>query len=78
LSKTEVFAACQALADADRCLNRSGALGEAEALADLFELLEERLALEAQLPAQSESDAASSVASSVGSNSMDSEFTQYR
>ena len=43
LDKQEVFAACQALADADRRLVRSGWLAEAEALGALFELLEERL-----------------------------------
>jgi hypothetical protein len=39
-----VFAACQALADADRHLVRAGRLSEAGALGDLFELLEGRLA----------------------------------
>ncbi|HXA31002.1 MAG TPA: hypothetical protein VNV87_01990 [Acidimicrobiales bacterium] len=43
LSKREVFGACQALADADRSLLRSGAKSEASALGDLFELLEARL-----------------------------------
>jgi hypothetical protein len=43
LSKGEVFGACQALADADRFLLRSGAKSEASALGDLFELLEARL-----------------------------------
>ncbi|HEX4217420.1 MAG TPA: hypothetical protein VHZ02_03570 [Acidimicrobiales bacterium] len=43
LSKGEVFGACQALADADRLLLRSGAKSEASALGDLFELLEARL-----------------------------------
>ncbi len=44
LSKGEVFGACQALADADRLLLRNGAMSEASALGDLFELLEARLA----------------------------------
>jgi hypothetical protein len=43
LSKGEVFGACQALADADRLLLRSGGTSEASALGDLFELLEARL-----------------------------------
>ncbi len=43
LSKHEVFRACQALADADRCLVGSGHLTEAGALGVLFELLEGRL-----------------------------------
>jgi hypothetical protein len=44
LTKEEVFAACQALADADRHLVRAGCLAEADALGELFELFEERLA----------------------------------
>jgi hypothetical protein len=44
LSKAEAFGACQALADADRVLLRSGRTSEATALGDLFELLEQRLA----------------------------------
>ncbi|HWE68877.1 MAG TPA: hypothetical protein VG205_00870 [Acidimicrobiales bacterium] len=44
LSKAEAFGACQALADADRILLRSGRITEATALGDLFELLEQRLA----------------------------------
>jgi hypothetical protein len=44
LTKTEAFAACQVLADADRCLVRAGQFGEADALCDLFELLEARMA----------------------------------
>jgi hypothetical protein len=44
LTKSEAFAACQVLADADRCLVRAGLLGEADALCDLFELLEARMA----------------------------------
>jgi hypothetical protein len=43
LTKREVFTACQALADADRVLVRSGLVEEAHALGDLFELFEERL-----------------------------------
>ncbi len=48
LTKGEVFAACQALADADRLLVRSGGDREARALGDLFELFEDRLSLRAQ------------------------------
>jgi hypothetical protein len=50
LTKFEVFAACQALADADRVLARSGrGRGrEASALGDLFELFEDRLSAGAQ------------------------------
>ncbi len=44
LTKAEAFGACQALADADRVLLRSGLISEAAALGDLFELLEQRLA----------------------------------
>ena len=44
LTKGEVFSACQALADADRCLVRAGRPREAGALGDLFELLEARMA----------------------------------
>lgn len=43
LSKQEAFAACQALADADRFLLRAGCTEAARALGDLFELLEERM-----------------------------------
>ena len=43
MTKSEVFAACQALADADRCLLRAGHLSEARSLGDLFDLFEERL-----------------------------------
>jgi len=44
LTKAEAFGACQALADADRVLLKSGRTSEATALGDLFELLEQRLA----------------------------------
>jgi hypothetical protein len=44
LTKAEAFGACQALADADRVLLKSGLTTEAAALGDLFELLEQRLA----------------------------------
>jgi hypothetical protein len=44
LTKAEAFGACQALADADRGLLRSGLISEATALGNLFELLEQRLA----------------------------------
>jgi hypothetical protein len=43
LTKREVFDACQALADADRVLVAAGTTDEAGALADLFELLEDRM-----------------------------------
>ena len=51
LSKSEAFDACQALADADRCLVRAGHAGEAAALARLFEVLESRLGAPASAPA---------------------------
>ncbi len=43
LTKQEAFAACQALADADRALLQAGRSAEATALGDLFDLFEERL-----------------------------------
>ena len=43
LTKQEVFAACQALADADPVLVAAGGIDQARALADLFERLEDRL-----------------------------------
>ena len=43
LSKEEAFEACQALADAGSHLVRSGRGSEADALAAVFGLLEERL-----------------------------------
>jgi hypothetical protein len=43
LTKLEVFAACQALADADRALRGSGRDVERSGLAELFALLERRL-----------------------------------
>ena len=43
MTKDEVFVACQVLADAGRCLVRTGHLSEADALGDLFELFESRL-----------------------------------
>jgi hypothetical protein len=70
LTKDEVFAACQALADADRHLVRFGCTAEAEALAELFELFEERLA-----DAQPGSGSYSAQPGS-GSYSIESEFTQ--
>jgi hypothetical protein len=87
LSKDEVFSACQALADADRCLVRTGRLGEADALGDLFLLLEERLVAEGD-PAEPDpggpgpggpgpgGPGPAGGQPSVGSYSMDSEFTQ--
>ncbi|MHB1517398.1 MAG: hypothetical protein ACYCVN_05360 [Acidimicrobiales bacterium] len=46
LTKGEAFAACQALADADRILASAGNLFESRAIAELFELMEERLVAE--------------------------------
>ena len=43
LTKAEAFDACQVLADVDRCLVRAGCGREASALAELFELIEDRL-----------------------------------
>ncbi|MGC8464189.1 MAG: hypothetical protein ACP5P9_11050 [Acidimicrobiales bacterium] len=43
LTKLEVFAACQALADADRVLAAAGSDVERAGLAELFSLLERRL-----------------------------------
>jgi len=68
LTKTEVFGACQALADADRALLRTGRTHEAKALGDLFELLEQRLAVV--------SDGCPRAQASSGRNSIDSELTQ--
>lgn len=48
LTKAEAFSACQALADADRLLLRAGLASEANALGDLFELLEQRLVADAE------------------------------
>ena len=67
-----MFSACQALADADRCLVRTGRLCEADALGDLFLLLEERLVAEADPGGPGSAGGRLS----VGSYSMDSEFTQ--
>ncbi len=50
LTKSEVFGACQALADADRALLRTGRVAEAGALGDLFDLLEQRLAVPVPAP----------------------------
>lgn len=75
LSKQEVFAACQALADADRCLVRAGHHREAHALGDLFERLESQLtASEAYWLAASEP--APSSAPCPGRYSSESELTQ--
>jgi hypothetical protein len=68
LTKREVFAACQALADAGRVLARSGRLAEADALGDLFELFEDRLSGGTQPGGSGDSDA--------GSYSSEREFTQ--
>ena len=71
LGRHEVLAACQVLADAGRCLVRTGRLGEADAVGDLFELLEARLVAGDPGPA-----GVAGAQSSVGSYSMESEFTQ--
>ena len=67
LTKAEVFAACQALADADRELHRRGASECSAALGDLFELLERRLVDRAPRGRPQ---------SAPGWNSSDSELTQ--
>jgi len=46
LSKLEVFEVCEAIADAERILLRSGNAPEAARLAALFELIESRLAVD--------------------------------
>ena len=85
LTKGEVFSACQALADADRCLVRAGRPREAGALGDLFELLEARMVADDPVAGARRrepswpSDAASPVGgaqSPEGSYSIESEFTQ--
>ena len=67
LTKAEVFAACQALADADRELHRRGSPQVSEALGDLFELLERRLV---------DRRPRGSLQASDGRNSRESELTQ--
>jgi hypothetical protein len=75
LTKQDVFAACQALADADRCLVRDGHHREAHALGNLFERLEAQLtASDAYRPADSEP--APSSAPCPGWYSSESELTQ--
>jgi len=79
LSKEEAFGACQALADAGSHLVRSGRGVEADALAGLFALLEERLSEprpHPPLPGGPGAAAGRRVQSSLGSNSSESEFTQ--
>lgn len=78
LSKEEAFGACQALADAGSHLVRSGRGVEADALAGLFVLLEERLSAPRLDPPPPGWAAAAGrrVQSSLGSNSSESEFTQ--
>lgn len=84
LTKVEVFSACQALADADRCLVRAGRTREAGALGDLFELLEARMVADELRPADLHPPAwaeparadPTGVQSPEGSYSIDSEFTQ--
>ncbi len=79
LSKEEAFGACQALADAGGHLVRSGRGVEADALAGLFVLLEERLSAPQPDPSPADCVGAAAgrrVQSSLGSNSSESEFTQ--
>ncbi len=68
-TKAEAFAACQALADADRILLRAGRVVEAAALGDLFELFEERLAAGPRTQR-------GLIHPWFGSNSIESELTQ--
>lgn len=64
LSRSEAFAVCQALADAEPFLRRAGRHPEARGLGDLFELLEDRLTGPGRVQSLS------------GANSSESEFTQ--
>ena len=73
LTKSEVFGACQALADADRALLRSGGTAEAAALGDLFELLEQRLSV---VPLAAQAPSPGALSPSWGRYSSDSELTQ--
>jgi hypothetical protein len=73
LSKGEAFEACQALADADRALLRAGRIGEADALGDLFELLEQRLSVVRWGPQAPAPDGAPPAS---GRYSIDNELTQ--
>lgn len=50
LSKLEVFTALEACATAERSLLRTGRAAEAAGVAALFELLEDRVTLEAEAP----------------------------
>ncbi|HUA95080.1 MAG TPA: hypothetical protein VMB82_06085 [Acidimicrobiales bacterium] len=52
LSKQEAFDACEACAEAERALVRSGREAEARRMAALFELLELRLVAEPGLPSE--------------------------
>ncbi len=77
LSKEEVFAACQALADADRCLVRAGHHREARALGDLFERFESQLTgVDAYFLAESRSVVVSDSELCPGWYSSESELTQ--
>jgi hypothetical protein len=75
LSRDEAFAACQALADADRRLVGFGCAPEAGALGALFELLEDRLTSD-PAPTPYPQSPSPRAASPSGSYSMESEFTQ--
>lgn len=74
LTKAEAFAACQALADADRILASAGNLFESRAIAELFELMEERLVADRPGPFGSGRLGSAQVGS--GSKSIESELTQ--
>ncbi len=78
LSKEEAFGACQALADAGSHLVRSGRGAEADALAGIFVLLEDRLSAPWPDPPTPGCPVAAwrRVQSARGSNSRESEFTQ--
>jgi hypothetical protein len=85
LTRAEVFDACQVLADADHVLVATGARREAAALADLFELLEDRMTRPRCGRSPSESTGPSGPGGDdpdsprygcSGSYSMDSELTQ--
>ncbi len=83
LVKREVFDALEACANAERALLRCGRAGEAAAIAALFEMLEDRVVLDAVAPGTSSTTPPPAPASgpgyavgSAGSNSNDREFTQ--
>ena len=71
LTKAEAFDACDACAEAERALIRSGWLAEADRLAELFALIEGRLTQVGPGRHPRQCDSVSSA-----SKSSDSEFTQ--